>query len=295
MSIKQLDRCWRFSKAKGGYLLVLLGIADFTNDEGITYPSIRTLAQKARLTPRNTQRAIRHLVATRELLLEEGKGPYRTHLYRIILSEEAMVEGCRNVRVTKGQDDICNKGRMTFQPYNPSEETVIKREIRGCDKASPSGPKTEIDPLAPETIHARWNSIPCVKPCKTLGPTIRNRIQNRIKEHPDATWWDNLLQQIRESDFLCGRIAGNDGYFHPTLDWVLGSKNLDKILAGNYDNVLPSSQKGAGGCQWKVEDGDGRNQRPCGKPFSAGEARPFCNEHRKERDRLDTQLSKGAP
>lgn len=58
MSIKILDRGWRFSKAKGGDLLVLLSIADFANDEGVAYPSVATLARKARLTPRNDQRAI---------------------------------------------------------------------------------------------------------------------------------------------------------------------------------------------------------------------------------------------
>lgn len=138
MSIKLLDRGWRFSNAKGGDLLVLLGIADFANDEGIAYPSIPTLAKKARLTPRNAQRAIRRLIAAGELGIEEGKGPHRTHLYRIILSERAEIEGCRNVRVTKSQDDIRDGRRVTFQPSNPSEETVIKREILQSDNLSSS-------------------------------------------------------------------------------------------------------------------------------------------------------------
>lgn len=140
MGIKLLDRGWRFSKAKGGDLLVLLGIADFANDEGVAYPSISTLARKARLTPRNTQRAVRRLVAKGELHLEEEKGPHRTHLYRIILPEWAKMEGCQNVRVTKNQDDIRDVGRVTFQPPNPSQETVMKKEMQGDDKMSPSRP-----------------------------------------------------------------------------------------------------------------------------------------------------------
>ena len=119
---------------------MLIAIADFANDEGVAYPSIPTLARKARLTARNTQRAIRRLVTNGELLIEEGKGPHRTHLYRIILAEGTQRAECQNVRVTKSQGDIYDEGGVTFQPYNPSEETARKKEMLEEDKRSPSRP-----------------------------------------------------------------------------------------------------------------------------------------------------------
>lgn len=140
MSIKLLDRSWRYSTAKGGDLLVLLAIADFANDDGVAYPSIATLATKARLTPRNTQRAIRHLVTSGDLVLEEGKGLHGTHLYRIALVEGIAPTGCQNVRVTKSQDDKRDMGGVTFQPPNPLKRTVIKKDIPVDDKKSPSRP-----------------------------------------------------------------------------------------------------------------------------------------------------------
>ncbi len=62
MSVRVLSRVWEESKAKGGKLLVLLAIADFTDDKGRAWPSVPTLARKARLSIRQTQRAVQELI-----------------------------------------------------------------------------------------------------------------------------------------------------------------------------------------------------------------------------------------
>ena len=62
MSVRIISQVWKLSKLQGGALLVLLAIADFANDEGMAYPSISTLAQKARLSKRHSQRILRGLV-----------------------------------------------------------------------------------------------------------------------------------------------------------------------------------------------------------------------------------------
>lgn len=279
MSIKLLDRGWRFSKAKGGDLLVLLGIADFANDEGVAYPSIATLARKARLTPRNTQRAIRRLVAKGELMLEDGKGPHGVHLYRIVLPEGNKSEGCQNVRVTEHQGDIYDRKGVTFQPCKPSEETVIKRKTQVDGKMSSLDPDTETPSLTPEFIHALWNSITGVKRCKVLGPTIRDRIQRRLKEQPSTSWWMDLFEQISKSDFLCGRIAGKDGTFQASLDWVLVPKIFDKILAGNYDSIASSGHASPQTCSKRVQKGE--FLMPCGAPIDprGRPTEPRCIDH----------------
>ena len=255
---------------------MLLGIADFANDEGIAYPSIPTLAKKARLTTRNTQRAIRRLMTAKELLIEDGKGPHRVHLYRIILPESSTLEGRQYVGVTKSQDDNLDIGRVTSQPHKPSEETVIKKEILGDDKKSPS--------LTVEDIRTRWNSIPGVKTCRALGVTIRDRIQTRIREHPDVPWWNGLFQQILGSDFLCGRSKGKNGAFHAPLDWALSPKNLDKILAGNYDSLTSNGQGPSLTCTKRVQSPGERFLHPCGQPANptSRPTEPRCSEHLRE-------------
>src|SRR5215471_5013961 len=44
MSIQAISAVWKYSKEKSNSLLVLLGIADFTNTEGDAWPSGQTLA-----------------------------------------------------------------------------------------------------------------------------------------------------------------------------------------------------------------------------------------------------------
>ena len=83
MSIRVMDRVWEHSQQSSGALLVLLAIADFADDEGVAFPSVGTLARKARLSERQVQRVIGELVAAEELEVTPGKGRAGSHLYRV--------------------------------------------------------------------------------------------------------------------------------------------------------------------------------------------------------------------
>src|SRR5206468_8450736 len=124
---------------------------------------------------------------------------------------------------------------------------------RGDDKSSPMDLDTATRSLTPESIHNCWNAIPGVKPCKKLGKTIGDRIQARLKEYPSPDWWTELLQQVRASDFLFGRTNGKEGPFHASLDWILGPKVLDKLLAGNYDSIPSNGHSAAQTCAKRVQ------------------------------------------
>jgi hypothetical protein len=78
-----MNRVWEASHQSGGALLVLLAIADFADDDGVAYPSIGTLARKARLSPRQVQRVIADLVAASELVVRPGAGRQGSHLFRV--------------------------------------------------------------------------------------------------------------------------------------------------------------------------------------------------------------------
>ena len=65
-----------------------LAIADFSNDHGIAFPAISTLAKKARLSPRQVKRAIDHLNRLGELAVYKKKGPSGVNIYRILLGDD---------------------------------------------------------------------------------------------------------------------------------------------------------------------------------------------------------------
>ena len=123
-------------------------------------------------------------------------------------------------------------------PHRPSKRSASQEQEQEQESPlPPKGEAAESNRLQPEEILKKWNALPGVKPCKTLDAALQTRIDQRLKEHPSPAWWEEFFQQVKGSDFLCGRTNGTRGSFQATLDWVLGPKNLDKILRGNFDTV----------------------------------------------------------
>ena len=84
-----MTQVWEHSQATGGQLLVLLAIADFADDHGKAWPSVSTLAKKARITKRHTQKVIKQLKDMGELVVDQGaSGRWGTNLYKITLKAE---------------------------------------------------------------------------------------------------------------------------------------------------------------------------------------------------------------
>jgi len=102
-----MNHVWKFSQAANGDLLVLLAIADFANDAGDAWPSVATLAKKARLKIRQTQYSIRHLEASGELKVLSNKGPKGCHIYRVLLPHSP---GAENAGVQNLQGAFCDTG-----------------------------------------------------------------------------------------------------------------------------------------------------------------------------------------
>lgn len=83
MSVKVMSRIWQESRQHGGALLVLLAIGDFSDDNGMAYPSVETLAQKARLSESQTHRILRQLQTASEIEVLHGEGPKGCNLFRV--------------------------------------------------------------------------------------------------------------------------------------------------------------------------------------------------------------------
>lgn len=85
MSVMTSAAVWRGSQHSGSALLMMLAIADFSDDKGVAYPAVSTLAEKTRMKPRNANYLLSELQASGELVIKIGAGPRGTNLYRIAL------------------------------------------------------------------------------------------------------------------------------------------------------------------------------------------------------------------
>ena len=78
-----MAQVWETGPSDKGEMLVLLALADFSNDDGECWPAVGTLARKARLSERGVQKILARLAEADWLEIEPGNGRKNTHLYRL--------------------------------------------------------------------------------------------------------------------------------------------------------------------------------------------------------------------
>jgi hypothetical protein len=83
MSIKVTNWVWAKSESRNGARLVMLALADRADAEGLAWPSIDDICERARLSPRAVQKGIAKLVEIGELEVESGGGRRVRNRYRI--------------------------------------------------------------------------------------------------------------------------------------------------------------------------------------------------------------------
>lgn len=133
MSISVMSQCWSKSKHSGANLLMLLAIADFSDDKGKAYPAIVTLAAKCRMGRRNAQYVINKLEESGELtiLAQKGPPPKFPNLYQINLSHLGAQPTARVQSSSLRGATHCAKG---VQPIAPKPSvTVINHQGRFSD------------------------------------------------------------------------------------------------------------------------------------------------------------------
>lgn len=84
MSIKVMSRVWENGPQSQGELLVMLALADWSNDQGQSWPSMEGIAQKARLSDaRSARRIIRRLEEAGWIEIDVGGGRHGCNKYTI--------------------------------------------------------------------------------------------------------------------------------------------------------------------------------------------------------------------
>jgi hypothetical protein len=121
MSIRLMSQVWEDARIQSqAELLVLLALADHARDDGLCWPSIRTIAAKARIEERSAQRILRRLI-------EKG-------LVELV-SQGGCIEGHNvpNYYRVKGGDAASPHGLTESHPGATSGRGV------GGDRQSPRG------------------------------------------------------------------------------------------------------------------------------------------------------------
>lgn len=174
---------WHNSLEKGSNRLVLLAIADNTDDDGDNaYPSVNTLANKCQLSERNTRYILRQLEQSGAIVIDYKGGRKGANVYRVV-----MKMGQRLPLQNSADEDFegqpsAQEGQYSAemgQPIapNPSSDPSLEPSIVIAMSSRPRSTKPDSPELA--SALALWRDV-------GLGPVSMNattKIRKLIAAH----------------------------------------------------------------------------------------------------------------
>lgn len=168
---------WQHTRTRLGARLVLLALADYAHDDGTqAFPSVEALAQKAGISGRQVQRALREIEALGEIR-REGAGPRNTVIWTITLpglaDPPASMEGDKLSGATNCQGDISDtegrhpvRGGVTNRPPIKRIDPSVNRHTEPLapplappEKPARRKPKHAVDPaFRPDAALLAWTA-----------------------------------------------------------------------------------------------------------------------------------------
>jgi hypothetical protein len=176
MSIKIMSMVWDVGPPDKAEILVLLAIADYCNDAGECWPSVASIAQKARMTERGVQKICARLCDTGWLRIDHQAGRKGCNLYTI-KAPNAVHPEPRSPRTPEHIPP--NPVPKTPEPRSPEPSGTIKEPSDSIRR----------DPVADEL--RRWASPQAVASFiayrkkskgKALTETAAKRLGNTLQE-----------------------------------------------------------------------------------------------------------------
>jgi hypothetical protein len=120
MSISVMTKVWECPDVGGGSeLLALLALADWSDDDGRCWPSIKSVSKKIRLQPRQAQRVVHQLIEDGFLSVignMNGGAPGMSRQYRINLKRLTGVTGDARRVSRETQTGVVGDTQTTMEP-----------------------------------------------------------------------------------------------------------------------------------------------------------------------------------
>ena len=166
MSVRWITAVWEGSPYKGERLLIHLALADFANDEGICWPSQRTLAHKARCTEGFVGVALKQMMLDGFLEVERAAAG-RGNPARYLLKKPP------------------TGNTLSEKPHSPTEETPFPNENTPLNRTvnKPS--------LIPPGFEQFWKLYP-----RRVAKADAMKAYAKVMKGPDAPTVDRLLEAV---------------------------------------------------------------------------------------------------
>ena len=259
MSIAVMTEVWSRSQHSGSHLLMMLALADFSDDKGCSYPAVSTLAAKCRMKPRNANVVLAALRESKELEVRHNAGPHGVNRYRIVLSALGGMQGVaglQNVAGVQGnagaakectlQGNAATPASACSKPLQPvADEPSLKRQ-------EPSGRRKPAKPPAcpyVEIIAAYHDALPELPRVRVLESQGRTKALDEYwawllsSTRADGTrragtasealvWTRAFFERARGDDWVMGRAGRGPGHenWEADLEYVIGDKVRRRVI-----------------------------------------------------------------
>ena len=220
MSIKLTAKAWETNQS-GNDLLVLLALCDFSNDEGVSFPSLKTLSSKAKVSKTTLSYILRAYedigVITRERRTRDNKSDTST-LYKInhlnidanayqkayqkarnYISKNDESPQCEHPtkdKIVNTGSEIVNTLTANCEHLEPSSinHQVINQEERRENNSNLTNAKKETAPLP---FSKNENDKSEINP-KEIIEAYRNQISNKHSDIQEPTSFNIITQHSNE-------------------------------------------------------------------------------------------------
>jgi hypothetical protein len=189
MSIRLMSAVWDSKVYRGSTLLVLLSLADCANEHGVCWPSVATLARKARLSHRSAERIVSRLISDGLVSAPSRTGPGSTHY---TLNLQALIpQKDGEFEITAPESRLVGDGLKVLRPIRRTPEPprgVPRQGCRGDPDNAVGGTPTRLSGSSEPPMN-RQRTIP---PTAPLGGQARNNHYS-----PDfQTFWAAYPRQV---------------------------------------------------------------------------------------------------
>lgn len=215
MSITVMSRVWKYSQHSGSALLVLLAIADYARDDGSAWPSITTLAEKARISERQTIRIIKKLERSEELRVTHRRhaGNFYMIAMDILSDRMTLIESEEDAEIDAESHIISDTAESvisdTIESHDPSltvKEPLIKsasdQSNGGVDEESSEDSRIISDDEVNEDNITEWFAQRKKKMDVRLGAEKKERkrhTEEDVKAGIRRAVIDNVVRNESES------------------------------------------------------------------------------------------------
>lgn len=134
MAISMMSRVWETAPYKAEKLIVLLALADWSDEDGNCFPSYSKIAAKARVSKQGAIQIIQALIQDKAIEISEtGHGRGNHHSYRLLPQNWASIKG-QPERIKGQREPSKGKPASPFtekKKVNQKPEKVNQDEIKG--------------------------------------------------------------------------------------------------------------------------------------------------------------------